>query len=173
MPSFFKICPFHEDKKFRIAGGHQVWYNLGGKTGIHFRSPMQEVTKMNATACSFTASRAVRFFAAIAAACAALGASAATYYWKPDGDNYRSWGSKSSWSTESETGADADTCPSGTDVLACPSGAADVYAKLDGEYSLASTDENGHRKFYFMRDESIALEATAKLTFSTLFGATK
>ena len=129
---------------------------------------------MKAVRCTAKSSyTAAKLLAAIAVSSAALGASAATYYWKPDGTNYRSWGSKSSWSTESETGADANTYPSGTDVLACPSGAADVYAKLDGEYSLASTDEKGHRTFHYMRDESIAPETSAKLTFNTLFGATK
>ena len=69
---------------------------------------------MNATDCSFTASRAVRFFVAIAAACAALGASAATYYWKP-GTTQGQWTDLSNWSTESATGATASALPGSGD----------------------------------------------------------
>lgn len=72
---------------------------------------------MNATDCSFSASRAVRFFVAIAAACTALGATAATYYWLP-GATQGLWTNLENWSTASVSGAAATKLPGSGDSLA-------------------------------------------------------
>lgn len=71
---------------------------------------------MNATDCSFTASRAVRFLVAIAAACTALGAGAETYYWIP-GNTQGLWTTLGNWSTEGVGGATAASLPSSGDSL--------------------------------------------------------
>ena len=65
---------------------------------------------MNATDCSFTASRAVRFFVAIAAACTALGAGAETYILTNEGskDTPSEWGTAANWSPEGVPG-DSDS----------------------------------------------------------------
>lgn len=73
---------------------------------------------MNATDCSFTASRAVRFFVAIAAACTALCARAATYRLKPDlaGESAlaNEFSNPGSWQID---GVDATTYPQSGDTI--------------------------------------------------------
>ena len=65
---------------------------------------------MNATDCSFTASPAVRFLVAIAAACTALGAGAETYKLTNEGskDTPSEWGTAANWSPEGVPG-DSDS----------------------------------------------------------------
>ena len=123
---------------------------------------MQEVTKMNATDCSFTASRAVRFFAAIAAACAALCASAATYYWKP-GATQGQWTTIENWSTESATGATASALPGSGDSLApnqsynfnLAGGTYTLVGLYDGnDTQTRFAIENGTLKFWLIEEFS-------------------
>ena len=74
---------------------------------------------MNATDCSFAASRAVRFFASIAVSCAALCASATMYYWKGGADpsNCGAYDSTGNWSTKGVSDEDASSIPGVNDDL--------------------------------------------------------
>ena len=136
---------------------------------------------MNATDCSFTASRAVRFFVAIAAACTALCARAATYYWIP-GNTQGLWTTLGNWSTEGVGGATAASLPSSGDSLA-----PNLSYNFDlggGTYTLAGlydgndtqttfAIENGTLKFSSeVRRESTVIDINSGATLQMLAGST-
>lgn len=64
-------------------------------------------------------SPSLKLIAAAAISCAALGASADTYYWKP-GSTQGLWTDLSNWSTESVAGAAAGSLPGSSDELYGP-----------------------------------------------------
>ena len=124
---------------------------------------MQEVTKMNATDCSFTASRAVRFFAAIAAACAALCASAATYYWKGGADpsNCGSYNLTANWSTQRVSGEDASSIPGENDDLySAQSYAMDLGGEsyLLGKWPDASDNDAEH--YFYLNNGTLTFKGS-------------
>lgn len=101
---------------------------------------------MKAVRCTAKSSyTAAKLLAAAAISCAALGASAATYYWKP-GAEQGLWTTIENWSTESATGAVAAELPDSDDSLA---GAGDYNFDLNGgSYTLSAwiipSDWNNH-----------------------------
>lgn len=83
---------------------------------------------------SLLLSPSLKLIAAAAISCAALGASADTYYWKP-GSTQGLWTTLSNWSTEGVDGADATVLPGSSDSLD-----GGVQNVADGDYNF---DLNG------------------------------
>ena len=127
---------------------------------------------MNATDCSFTASRAVRFFAAIAAACTALGAGAETYTLGAIDyeNNIGSAGSPWNWSTASNWNP-AGVPGSGDSIQWAPPKTGShrhAYISLNGDYTVGSLEQN-YRTLHLYKDPNTVAE-TVSLTFATQLG---
>ena len=129
---------------------------------------------MNATDCSFSASRAARFFVAIAAACTALGAGAETYtlgaidYENNIGsaDSPWNWSTASNWNPEGVPG-------SGDSIQWAPPKTGShrhAYISLNGDYTVGSLEQN-YRTLHLYKDPNTVAE-TVSLTFATQLGGT-
>ena len=130
---------------------------------------------------SYLASSSLKLIAAAAISCAALGASAATYYWKP-GTTQGQWTTIENWSTESATGATASVLPGSGDSLApnqsynfnLAGGTYTLVGLYDGNDTQTTfAIENGTLKFSSeVRRESTVIDINSGATLHMLSTST-